>query len=277
MRGRIASALRSVVPAPRSAVRSGLIAVAAIVAVLAVIMAVLPFYVEGDAAKASIERQLRELTGGEFRYATLEFHSWPRPTADVRQISFRVAPLAEGTADRALVRFALLPLLKGDLRVSKLELERPAAVVRLPSFGPDPLPDPLAAYRAAITPALAWLTVHASGLEMSIRNGRAELHHGGQAPVKLEALMLDGEVSDDAVKARIATRGNSWKRARADIDIAIASQAANLELAVDELDAEAVLFALLGASSFRLFPAAADATLLVQAVGERSVTAMRPK
>ena len=155
MRGRIASALRSAGPARRRAVRFGLIAAGAIVALFAGIMAALPYYVEGDAAKASIERQLSALTGGEFRYATLVFHSWPRPTADVRQISFRVAPLVEGTAERARLRLALLPLLKGDIRISKLELERPAAVVRVPSFDSDPLSDPLAAYRAAITPALA--------------------------------------------------------------------------------------------------------------------------
>ena len=157
MDGRIAPALDGVGNARWRAVRFGLIAAGAVVALLAGILAVLPYYVEGAAAKASIQQQLAELTGGEFRYATLEFRSWPRPTADVRQISFRVAPVVEGTAERALLRFALLPLLKGELKVSKLALERPAAVVLVPAFDPAPVSDPLAAYRAAIAPALAWL------------------------------------------------------------------------------------------------------------------------
>jgi len=273
MRGQNASAVPDVGSARGRAVRFGLIASGAIVAVVAGIIAVLPYYIEGDAAKASIERQLAELTGGEVRYARLEFRSWPRPTADVRQISFRVTPAVGGTAERALLKFALLPLLKGELKVSKLELGRPAAVVRIPTFDPGPFSDPLVAYRTAIAPALAWLALHAGGLEVSIRDGTVELHYGDEAPVTLEALTLDGEVSAEAVKAKIATRGSSWKHARGNMTIVTASQATNLEVAVDDLDADAALLALFASSTVRVHPAPADATLLVQTDGERSLTA----
>jgi len=273
MRGQIASALPDVASARGRAVRFGLIAGGAIVAVLAGLIAVLPYYIEGDAAKASIERQLSALTGGEVRYATLQFRSWPRPTADVRRISFRAAPAVEGTAERALLKFALLPLLKGELKVSKLELERATAVVRVPALDPAPFADPLVAYRTAIAPTLAWLTLHAAGLEVSIRDGTIELHYDDQAPVTLEALTLDGDVSAEVVKAKIAMRGNSWKHARAKMNIVMASQATNLEVTVDDLDGRAALLALLGSSMVHLNPAPADATLLVQTDGERSLTA----
>ena len=274
MQGEDASVPDGVRRARRRAVRLALIAGGAIIAVLAGIIAVLPFYIEGDAAKVSIERQLSDLTGGEFRYSTLQFRSWPRPTADLRHISFHVAPVVEGTAERALLRFALLPLLKGELKISQLELERPVAVVRVPAFDAARFSDPLVAYRTAIAPALAWLTQQAGGLEVSLREGTVELHRGGgEAPLRLEALTFDGEVSDDAVKARIATRGDSWKHARANMTIVTASQATNLEVAVDDLDADAVLLSLLGASTVRLHPAATDATLSVQTDGERSLTA----
>jgi hypothetical protein len=270
MQGEDASAPDGVRRARRRAVRLALIAGGAIIAVLAGIIAVLPFYIEGDAAKVSIERQLSDLTGGEFRYSTLQFRSWPRPTADLRHISFHVAPVVEGTAERALLRFALLPLLKGELKISQLELERPVAVVRVPAFDAARFSDPLVAYRTAIAPALAWLTQQAGGLEVSLREGTVELHRGGgEAPLRLEALTFDGdsvrrcgEGEDRNARRLVEARA----REHDDRDGLAGDEPGGRR--VDDLDADAVLLSLLGASTVRLHPAATDATLSVQTDGD---------
>jgi hypothetical protein len=274
MFGRIASVAGSVRPTRRGIVRGGLIAALAVVALLGAIMVAAPFYVEGEAAKAAIERQLAELTGGELRYSNLSFKVWPRPTAEVRQVTFRIAPVVEGTAERAVLRFALLPLLKGDLKVSRLTVDRPVAVVQIRAVDPIPVnDDPFAAYRSATAPTLAWLALHAGGLKLSIRDGSVALHHGGGVPLELDALTLDGEVSDEAVEAKITARGTLWKQARASLKVATASYATNLELAFDDLQADSALRALSGDSAVRMHPAAADATLSAQTDGQRSATA----
>src|SRR6187399_1386238 len=114
MSGRIASAFGSVWPMRSRIVRNGLIAVVAIAVLLAGLMAAAPFLIEGEAAKTAIEKRLTELTGGEFRYEALQLRILPRPSAELRGITFRVAPRVEGSAERARLRFALLPLLQGD-------------------------------------------------------------------------------------------------------------------------------------------------------------------
>ena len=274
MSGRIASGSGEVRPAGRSVVRGALIAALVVVALLAGLVVLAPLLLSGDAAKAAIERELAALTGGEFRYASLDLRIWPRPTAEAQRLEFRMAPFAEGTAERAVLRFAFLPLLKGEARIATLDLERPVAVVRLPAFDPGPLgDDPLAAYRSAIGPTLSWLAVHAGGLQLSIRDGSVELHHGGEAPLKLDSLIFDGEVSDEAVEAKIAARGTAWKQARASVNVATSSQAMNLELAFDDLEAEPALRSLLGESAVRFHPAATDATLSAQTDGQRTATA----
>jgi len=274
MSGRIASAFGSVRPMRSRIVRNGLIAAVVTGVLLAGAMVAAPFLIEGEAAKSAIEKRLTELTGGEFRYEALQFRVWPRPAADLRGLTFRVPPLVDGTAERARLRFALLPLLKGDLRISRMRLERPVVVMRVAGLQPGSLgDDPIATYRNAISPALAWLALHADGLELSIRDGAVDLQYAGEPSLKLDALTLDGQVSDDAVEAKAAARATSWKQARASVKIATASHAANLELAFDDLDAERVLAALPGAPGMRVHPAATDATLSVQTDGQRSATA----
>ena len=273
MFGRAASVADSSRPTRRSIVRGGIVAALAAVVLLAVVIVAAPLYVEGEAAKAAIERQLGELTGGEFRYSSLEFKVWPRPTAQVRQITFRVAPLVEGTAERATLRLALLPLLRGELRVARLNLQRPVAVVRVPALEPISVSgDPFATYRARIAPALAWLALHANGLELSIREGSVEIHGAGQRPLELHELKLDGEVSDDAVEATFNARGSAWKEARGGVKVAMASNATNVELAFDDLEAESALDSLFGDSA-PFHPAAADATLSAQTDGQRTAAA----
>jgi hypothetical protein len=207
MSGRIASAFGSVWPMRSRIVRNGVIAAGAIGVLLACVMVAAPFLIEGEAAKTAIEKRLTELTGGEFHYEALQFHVWPWPTAELRGIAFGVPPLVEGTAERARLRFALLPLLKGDLRISRMRLERPVAVVRIAGFETASMgDDPVATYRNAVAPTLAWLALHADGLELSIRDGAVELYYDGESSLKLDSLALDGQVSDDAVEAKVAAR-----------------------------------------------------------------------
>src|SRR6185295_16300931 len=143
--------------------------------------------------------QLTTLTGGDFHYATLELRAWPRPTAELRGVTFRVAPVVEGTAERMIVRFALLRLLAGEVRVSTILLDRPALVLRPPATGSLAFPDdPVAAYRGAVGPAVEWLGLHARGLALSVRDGTVDLHLPGAEPLKLDAVALDGEVSSDS-------------------------------------------------------------------------------
>ena len=273
MFGRIFSAACSVMPTRRGVVW-GLIVVGVLVAALLAAIAAAPLLVNGEAAKAAIQRQLTALIGGEFRYATLDVKVWPLPTAELRQATFRVPPVVEGTAERIVVRIALLPLLKGDVRISTLRLDRPSLVVRLPPSAAEPFPDdPVAAYRSAVDPALQWLALHARGVELSVRDGTVDFHSSGTFAVKLDALALDAEVASDSIEAKLAAHSKSWKRAEAHAKIATESLASSLELTIEDLEAGPVLERMLGESSVRLHPAATDLNLAAQTDGLRSATA----
>ena len=88
MFGRIGSAAGNFLSARRRALR-WVVAAGVLVAVLLAAVAALPLLLNGEAAKAAIERQLTSLIGGDFRYAALDLKVWPRPTAELRQVTFQ--------------------------------------------------------------------------------------------------------------------------------------------------------------------------------------------
>ena len=273
MLGRIASAVGTLPARRRHALRWALAAGVIVAALVGATGLALP-YLNGETAKAAIERQLTALSGGDFRYASLELRVWPRPTAELRQVTFRIAPVVEGTAERMIVRFAPLRLLMGEVRISRIRLDRPALVLRPPATGAIPVPDdPVAAWRAAIGPAVAWLGARARGLALSVRDGTVDIDVPGASPLKLDAVTLDGHVSSDAVDAKIAAHGSLWQAARLSANIATESLATTAELEIDGLDAASVLARALDATTVNLHPAATDLTLTLSTDGLHSATA----
>ena len=273
MFGRVASAAGSL-PSARRRALWWVLAAGALVAVLLAAGAAAPLLLNSEAAKASIERELARLTGGDFRYATLDFKVWPRPTAELRQVTIRVAPVVDGASERVVVRFALLPLLSGNVRVATIRFVRPAFVLRLPDTGAVSIPDdPVASYRDAIRPALGWFALHARGLALSVRDGTIDLVVPGGPSLKLDAVTLDGRVDADAVDARIVAHSNLWGEGRARAHIETDSFAASIDLAFDGLDAASALEPILAASPVRLHPTAANTTLALETDGQRSASA----
>jgi AsmA-like C-terminal region len=270
MSGRIAPAVRSFLSARRRAIR-WVLAAGVLIAVFFGAVASLPLLLNGEATKAAIERQLTALTGGDFRYATLDLSVWPRPTAELRHVTFRVAPVVDGAAERVVVRVALLPLLTGEVRVSTIRLERPALTLRLPDTGAPLFPDdPVASYREAVRPVLAWLAQNARGLRLSARGGTIDFQLPDGVPLKLDTVTFDGRVSSDAVDARIAAHSNLWEGGRAHARIDTDSLAASFDVALDGLEAAAALESHFAGSPVRWHPGAAATTLVVETDGQRS-------
>ena len=167
-----------------------------------------------------------------------------------------------------IVRFALLRLLAGEVRVSRILLDRPALVLRPPATGAVPIPDdPVAAYRGAVGPAVEWLGLHARGLALSVRDGTVDIDMPGASPLKLDAVTLDGHVSSDAVEAKIAAHGSLWQAARLHASVATESLATKAELEIDGLDAASALARVLDAATVGLHPAATDLKLTLSTDG----------
>ena len=235
-------------------------------AVLAALVAAFAL-VNGETAKAAIERRLATLTGTDIRYGTLTLRAWPLPEAELRDVALRIAPDADAVAARVVLQFALLPLLRGEVRVSLVRLEQPMLTVRIPAFDDGPVADLVAAYRGAVGPATEWLAQNAPGVAFEVRDGTVDLAAPGVPSLRLDALVADGDVSSDAIAVTVAAHANRWRNARAQLRIDTHSLAANLELDIEALDAAPALERVLASSSTRILPAASTASLAMTTDG----------
>ena len=243
---------------------------AVVMATLATVLAL----VNSEAARAAIERQLATYTGADIHYQALELHVWPRPGVELNQLTFRASPELEGAVERVVLRFALLPLLKGDAHISLAHLERPALVARISALGAAPTSDAIvAAYRAAVAPVLGWLALNARGLAFEVRDGSLDLVAPGVPALKFDGVTVDGEVSSDAVSATIEAHANVLNHARARTRIETGSLAADLELQIDGLETGPLLERALAASPVKILPAKSAVTLTANTDGARVLNA----
>ena len=134
---------------------AGLLAAVAVVALAAML-----YLANSGAAKAAIERQLAAYAGTTVHYETVEIRVWPHPEAEFHAVSFRIEPVLEGAVDSVLLRFALLPILRGEARPVLAHLERPALARELGRQGRD-----------YVEREYAWETIDARLDELFARTG----------------------------------------------------------------------------------------------------------
>ena len=144
--------------------------------------------------KAMVERQLARQSGIEVRYKTLDLGLWPSPTAELHQVTFRMSPDVDGRVERVLVRFALLPLLTGDMQVSLARLEQPNVVVRIRASGDARIPEEVVAtYRHAVDSMVASLASRGSRVPFEVRDGAVDLRAPGWPDLTLDGVTVNGE------------------------------------------------------------------------------------
>ena len=120
---------------------------------------------------------------------------------------------------------------------------------------------------------LGWLALHARGVAFEVRDGTVDLAAPGLPAIRLDAVVVDGEVSSEALEATIEAHANLWRDARAHARIETGSLAASLELQIDGLEAAPLFERALAASPAKIVPAASAVTLAAETDGARAVSA----
>jgi len=220
------------------------------VLLLIVAAAAAPWLVETETARRSIERQVSALAGGDVRYESVEFHSFPRPRGVFRGVAIDTSGV-QGRIAVVHATVAWLPLLLGEVRPVAIRIEQPAIEIRIQ---PGDARDPVAAYRAVAGPIVEVVTRKARGLSVSINDGTIDVVAAGQPLVSLSRVMAEAEVSAESIEAGINAAANTWRDARGRFRIDAGTLAASAKLDVKGLRAD------------RLFaPSATGGSLVVRA------------
>lgn len=168
---------------------------------------------ETETARSFIIDRFSDLTGGTLTFERAEVRLLLRPGIWFHRVAAEVPNLLEAEGPRIGVFPALLPLLKGEIRVAKLILEKPRLKVSpfpLPTPQHPNLPDGAAVLGLSLTAhkVVEGLPV----LSMVVRNGRIEYEPASGTPFLMTDLNLNLKHESDRFAAHLETRSNYWDR-----------------------------------------------------------------
>ena len=196
-----------------------------VVALIALLLS-LPLVLDSESFKAAALRHLARATGGQWQVARLDFTWLPTPTVSIQGASFSIPGSAQGKVEALTLTTALLPLLWGDVRLSRVALVAPDITITVgpspPSTGPSGT-FTVSDLRALLTGAARVRTVDLDSLDFVIERGRFVLstpeqpdltfsgisghavNHSGRFDVQLStasdlAQRIDVKVDLDAVR-----------------------------------------------------------------------------
>lgn len=144
-------------------------AAAATLIIVAAILIFLPRLISLASVQRGIEGRLSQLAGGKIAYrsARLRLMPWPRMT--VRNGTIDIPGKISGSIDTLIVVPKLIPLLTGDIELSKLKAVAPDLHIHLPAGNPPPvtgLSDALAAMVSSLGETAK------SDISVRLKNGR---------------------------------------------------------------------------------------------------------
>jgi hypothetical protein len=158
-----------------------------LLALLAVALFLTPVYLNSAAAKAKIETAISRELGGTVKYQRLDISLYPRPHVVFQETRLSIPKTARGTLKSISIYPQLLPLLKGDLFVSRIMVHEPDLKVALPETVSEVSPESLSLpeVKKNIRLVLGSLTAIGPGLVVEMDKGTLVLRRKGHLLLSL--------------------------------------------------------------------------------------------
>lgn len=168
---------------------------------------IVPRLIDFASVKQKIQTVVTERTGGTIDYRGIGLSYFPRPSIELRQATLAIPELAEGRVAAVRISPELIPLLIGDLRLARIELDTPQLRLQLPDTqpkAPPARPPALTDMGKSLAVAVAPVGPAIRGLALQVDNGQLAIARNTQKLVKIEGLSLQSEMSmagPDSIKA----------------------------------------------------------------------------
>lgn len=168
-------------------------------ALLAAVLLLVPTLIDSSFLKQKIQATVSRKDIGEFDYGNACLSIVPLPHLTIRQISLSVSERAVARIETLKVYPELIPLLKGQLRLSRIYLDTPDLKLNLPeksakkkNLEKNPKLLNISDYLAGIITPLSSYT---SNLEVTIEQGRIDLTGGGRQRITIRDLDLNADLN----------------------------------------------------------------------------------
>ena len=141
-----------------------------------------PWIIDSEPVKKRIESFISQKIEGKIEFQKIELSFFPRPVAGVDQVRISIPGTLTGTIGSLRIFLELVPLLKGDIRIAKFQIEAPDVTLSLPEKRREERSDPptLQAVQDKVASLLSALESKIPGLRAEITKGSLELLEAGQ-------------------------------------------------------------------------------------------------
>jgi hypothetical protein len=199
-------------------------ALVALAAVLLVALTILlPRFINSEDFKKRIATRFSEQIGGHIAFEDIDLSYLPLLHIVIRRASLAIPGKADGTIGSLHVYSELLPLLTGEVRISKIYVKGPDFDITLPPKGENQAAVPpalsLAALRGQLPAQLDLLAAKAPGLVVSLEKARVRLLDGDQPRFSLSDINGRFVLPPESVRIEMVCGSDLWEKASVRVNL----------------------------------------------------------
>ncbi len=153
-----------------------------------------PRLLDPAAIKRQIQASAMKETGGELDYQGLRLTFFPTLSVELRELTLNIPERAEARVAALRLSPAFFALLRGDLQLARLEVDRPRVRLTLAEPEKEGAPvQPFALHELgkAVSAAVGPFAEVIAGLRLQVGNGSLIIASGEQRPVEINDLNLE--------------------------------------------------------------------------------------
>jgi len=179
---------------------------------MVLVMLIVPRVIDLASIKEKLQTTFTEQTGGRLDYQEISLSYLPRPAVELHQVSLALPNQVAGTIGSLRIAPSLLPLLAGEVRLARVDLDALQINLQLPDTKKRETPAqpaPVAELMQSLTEAIKPLDRVISSLTVQITNGGIVASRNKKKLVEIEGLDLKMDVTvngSDAVLASLQAR-----------------------------------------------------------------------
>ncbi len=210
-------------------------------------------FVNFDAAKTRILSRISETTGGETRCDTLNLRFLPKPHFTITDVYLSIPKRMELNARSLDVYPDIFQLLKGEIKLSRLEIEYPRFKVQLPLPGkenPQKQPAEKDPIKTGIGAFIGIMEAAGPQAVITISNGHVTLVFDDAPDIDISGIRMTAESMPDKVSLNLECISTLSGPIQLNTTIDTATYDANGQLAIKGINARPLLhyFSLMGNS-----------------------------
>ena len=185
-----------------------------LLATLLALAVVVPKFVDSAWLKNTIRTEVANRVNADFDFQKAELSILPVPAVSLQQVSLVIPDTTQIHLETLKVYPKLLPLLVGNIAISKVDVETPD--FSLPLTGEPEnktgqnqafaFPESLAAVSTKLSPVLAAIP----GLKISVHKGTLRLYKDGEQVFLFENITGTLAVSTNSLTTNVSCRSNIW-------------------------------------------------------------------